>query len=79
MNRTTAQWTISLPPILSKKALKLAKEESRTKSELVREALRYYMERRIMDDFRHKLLDKLKNTGIRNENDVEKLINETRT
>jgi metal-responsive CopG/Arc/MetJ family transcriptional regulator len=36
--------TISLPPPLLKKAEQLAKQENRTKSELVREALRFYME-----------------------------------
>ena len=36
--------TISLPPPLLKKAEDLAKEENRTKSELLREALRFYME-----------------------------------
>jgi metal-responsive CopG/Arc/MetJ family transcriptional regulator len=36
--------TISLPPPLVKKAEKLAREENRTKSELLREALRFYVE-----------------------------------
>jgi metal-responsive CopG/Arc/MetJ family transcriptional regulator len=36
--------TISLPPPLVKKAEELAREENRTKSELLREALRFYME-----------------------------------
>ena len=36
--------TISLPPPLVKKAEELAKEENRTKSELLREALRFYVE-----------------------------------
>ena len=36
--------TISLPPPLLKKAEQLAKQENRTKSELVREALRFYVE-----------------------------------
>jgi predicted transcriptional regulator len=36
--------TISLPPLLLKKATELAKEENRTKSELLREALRFYVE-----------------------------------
>ena len=79
MHRTTAQWTISLPPILSKKALKIAKEESRTKSELVREALRYYMERRTIDHFRDQLRVQAQMAGIRNEDDVERLIDEDRT
>jgi metal-responsive CopG/Arc/MetJ family transcriptional regulator len=36
--------TISLPPPLVKKAEALAREENRTKSELLREALRFYVE-----------------------------------
>ena len=35
--------TISLPPPLVKKAEELAREENRTKSELLREALRFYV------------------------------------
>jgi predicted transcriptional regulator len=38
--------TISLPPPLVEKAEELAREENRTKSELLREALRFYVETR---------------------------------
>jgi metal-responsive CopG/Arc/MetJ family transcriptional regulator len=38
--------TISLPPGLLKKAEQVAREENRTKSELLREALRFYVETR---------------------------------
>lgn len=38
--------TISLPPPLLKRVEVIAREENRTKSELVREALRVYMETR---------------------------------
>jgi len=38
--------TISLPPPLLKEAERVAKEENRTKSELLREALRFYVETR---------------------------------
>jgi len=38
--------TISLPPPLLKKAERVAREENRTKSELLREALRFYVETR---------------------------------
>lgn len=38
--------TISLPPPLLKEAERLAKGEHRTKSELLREALRFYIETR---------------------------------
>jgi len=42
--RTTKTWTISLPPKLGREAERTAREENRTKSELVREALRMYLE-----------------------------------
>jgi metal-responsive CopG/Arc/MetJ family transcriptional regulator len=38
--------TISLPPSLLKQAEQLAREERRTKSELLREAFRFYVETR---------------------------------
>ena len=41
--RTTRTWTISLPPEMSRLASDLARAEHRTKSELVREALRLYV------------------------------------
>ncbi len=44
--RITRTWTISLPPALSRAAQALAAAEHRTKSELVREALRCYFAQR---------------------------------
>lgn len=44
--RTTRVWTISLPPAMSRAAQHVAKREQRTKSELVREALRLYLAQR---------------------------------
>ena len=38
--------TISLPPPLLKRAEQVAREENRTKSELLREALRFYVDTR---------------------------------
>lgn len=43
MSRTTKVWNISLPPDIAKEAEAIAKKESCTKSELVREALRQYL------------------------------------
>ena len=40
--RVTKTWTISLPPAMSELAQEFATREHRTKSELVREALRLY-------------------------------------
>lgn len=44
--RTTETLSLSLPPEMSKKVTKLMKQESRTRSELMREALRRYIEER---------------------------------
>lgn len=44
--RVTRTWTISLPPPMSRLAQRIAKEEHRTKSELIREALRNYLANR---------------------------------
>lgn len=41
--RTTKLVTVSVPPDLLKKAQTVAKEEGRTRSELFREALRFYL------------------------------------
>ena len=41
--RTTKTWTISLPPEMSELVQRVARMEHRTKSELVREALRLYL------------------------------------
>ena len=78
MSRTTLIMTISLPPQLYKDALKIAKEESRTKSELMREALRTYIERRKFEAIRTKVGRRFKAMGIRTEEDIERLIDEGR-
>ena len=74
MKRSTVQWTISVPPLLSREAERLAEEESRTRSELVREALRKYMEQRSIKQVRRKLTRKFRTLGIRTEQDIERLI-----
>lgn len=44
MVRTTKTISLSIPPGMAKKIQELMKEEDRTRSELIREALRRYME-----------------------------------
>ena len=44
--RTTETLSLSLPPEMSKEVTKLMKQESRTRIELIREALRKYIEER---------------------------------
>ncbi|MBI5210409.1 MAG: CopG family transcriptional regulator [Elusimicrobia bacterium] len=80
MQRHTAQWTVSLPPPLCRQALRIAKEESRTRSELVREALRVYIARKEgFVELRRKLAENLESRGIRSLEDVERMIDEGRT
>ena len=46
MSRTTKTITFSLPPEMASKVEEVMREEGRTKSELLREALRRYIEER---------------------------------
>ena len=46
INRTTKTITFSLPPEMAEQVQDVMREESRTMSELIREALRHYMEER---------------------------------
>jgi Arc/MetJ-type ribon-helix-helix transcriptional regulator len=45
MSRTTATFSVSLPPQMAKELERVRKSEHRTRSELVREALRGYIRR----------------------------------
>ena len=78
MPRTTKILCLSLPPNMLKKAERLAKAENRTKSELFREALRYYMEDRRWEKLQRGLAKRAGELGIKNEADVEKIIDEIR-
>lgn len=46
--RETATFTVSLPPAMAKQVEKAMKAEHRTRSELVREALRMYLAARLI-------------------------------
>lgn len=79
MERTTKQFTISLPPDMAEQVVATAKAESRTISELFREAFRTYRAQRIQAllktseaEGRHR-----KHQGY-TQDDVERLIHEVR-
>ena len=78
MERNTVQWTVSIPPPLSKKALKVARLEYRTRSELIREALRRYLENRALDGIRAKISRRFKQMGVRTQEDIENLVDQGR-
>ena len=79
MERTTKQYTISLPPDMAEQVAAVAKAESRTISELFREAFRTYRAQRIRT-----LLDESERQGLACNHkghtleDVEGLIHEVR-
>jgi CopG family transcriptional regulator/antitoxin EndoAI len=77
MARISKTITISLPPEMASQVEKVMKEEGRTKSELLREALRKYMEDREWKSIFRYGERKAKELGIKPE-DVEDLIDEYR-
>ena len=78
MNRVTKTWTISLPPKMVREAEKIARHENRTKSELIREALRMYLEEKEWQYlYRYGAKKAMDKTFF--EPDVERLIDEIRT
>ena len=76
--RTTRTWTVSLPPKLVKEAERTAKEEDRTKSELVREALRMYIEEPRWRKLQRQTAIKARALGIRTEKDGDRLVHSVR-
>jgi len=76
--RTTKVLTLSLPPEMAEQVGKFAQEEGMTRSELFREALRDYMRKRRWEKIREYGAKKAVELGLRNEADVERLIDEYR-
>jgi predicted transcriptional regulator len=75
MARATQQWTISLPPQLSQQAMRLARQECRTKSELVREALRGYLARQnVLHAARRQLARNIGKLRLRSWADLERVM-----
>lgn len=79
MERATKQFTISMPPDLAEQVSATAKAESRTISELFREAFRVYRKIRVQE-----ILDASNRAGRESRHsghkpvDVQRLIQETR-
>jgi CopG family transcriptional regulator/antitoxin EndoAI len=75
--RSTRTLSITLPPEMLKRAQSIAKRESRTMSELVREALRHYDRQAWWDEVNAYGRQRAEERGLR-ERDVERLIRESR-
>jgi CopG family transcriptional regulator/antitoxin EndoAI len=76
--RTTKVVSITLPPALLEEAQALAKQENRTMSELMREALRRYQRERIFEKARAHMEAVADQSGVHTEEDVVRVIREFR-
>lgn len=76
--RNTKTISISLPPEILKQAERVAKKEGRTKSELVREALRRYIQAREWEELNSYGRVRARELGI-GEEDIDRIIHEYRT
>lgn len=75
--RGTRTLSVTLPPQMLKRAQSMAKRESRTMSELVREALRHYERRSWWDEVNTYGRQRAAERGLR-EGDVDRMIQESR-
>ena len=78
MLRLTKLISISIMPDFLREVEKVAKEENRTKSELIREALRRYIEDREWEKLNRYARKKTAETGIKTEEDIQRVVDEFR-
>ena len=77
--RTTTPITISLPSDLLRETQRLAKEEDRTRSDLIREALRQYLVSRRWQRLRQWGAETAERLGLKTEADLQRLLDEVRS
>ena len=77
--RTTKPITVSLPADLLRETERVAKEETRTRSELIRDALRQYLASRRWQRLRQWGTESAERLGLRTESDLLRLIEKART
>ncbi len=76
--RRTKLISFSIMPDFLREVEKVAKEEHRTKSELIREALRRYLEDREWEKLTRYARRKSAATGIKTEEDIQRVVDEYR-
>jgi len=76
--RTTRILSFSLPQEMVRELERIAREEHRTKSELIREALRRYVEARKWKQLQAEMAARARRLHITTEKDVERLVDEVR-
>lgn len=76
--RTTKPITVSLPDDLLLEAQRVARQEARSRSELIRDALRQYLASRRWQRLRQWGAETAERLGLRSEADLERLLDEVR-
>lgn len=76
--RTTRPITVSLPEDLLLEAQGVARQEARSRSELIRDALRQYLASRRWQRLRQWGAETAERLGLRSEADLERLLDEVR-
>lgn len=74
----SATTSISLPKALEQDLIKEARQEHRTKSGVIQEAIRYYLESRRWKKLQREIAERARLAGIVSEDDVERIIDEIR-
>lgn len=77
MGRTTKTITFSLPPDMADRVEEIMRQEGRTKSELLREALRRYIEEREWRELFRYVEHRAREQGLKPQ-EVERLVEEYR-
>lgn len=77
MTKTTTT-SISLPPALARELGRVARTEHRTKSGLIQDAIRYYLESRRWKALQQDIAYRAERAGIRTDDDIETLLDEIR-
>lgn len=77
--RTTKSITVSLPGELLRETQRVAKEESQTRSELIRDALHQYLASRRWQRLRQWGAETAERLGLESEADLQPLLDRVRT
>jgi CopG family transcriptional regulator / antitoxin EndoAI len=78
MGRTTKTISISIPPEMEAQIQELMRLEGRTRSELLREALRRYMDERRLRLLSQEVSRRAREAGITSEDEVNELVHARR-
>ena len=79
MKSSAKKLSITLPPDLERGLQKRAKSEHRTMSGVLQESARFYLMTKEWEELQKEMSLRARSLGIKNEEDVDRLIHEART